>query len=62
MIVNDELETMHCVFYDPRIRQHPLHIIKVERSEVEETIKKYKKLEKDFIARVEETLAKIIKF
>lgn len=62
MIVNEDLETMYAVFYDPRIRQHPLHIIKVERSEVEETIKEYKKAEKDFIARVEETLAKIIKF
>jgi putative phage-type endonuclease len=62
MIVNEDLETMFCVFYDPRIRQHPLHIIKVERSEVEETIKEYKKAEKAFIAQVEETLAKIIKF
>ena len=62
MIVNDDLETMHVVFYDPRIKQHPLHIIKVERSDVEDTIKEYKKAEKEFIARVEETLAKIIKF
>jgi putative phage-type endonuclease len=61
-IVNTDLVRMYAVFYDPRIKQHPLHIIEVSRKELKDTIEDYKKKEIEFINRVEETLAKIIKF
>ena len=61
-IVNEDLKKMYVVFYDPRIKQHPLHIIELERKGIEMVIKEYKQKEIEFINRVEETLARIIKF
>ncbi len=60
-IANDDLKTRHVVFYDPRIEVHPYHCIKVERKDVAEKVESYKKAEIDFLKRVDETLAKIIK-
>ena len=60
-IVNNDLQTMWSVFYDPRIKQHPLHIIKTERKEIAETIKEYKEAEEKFLERIDEALSKIVK-
>jgi hypothetical protein len=60
-IVNKDLKTMYSVFYDPRIKVHPLHIIKVERADIEDEITKAEKAEREFLKRIEEQLAKIIK-
>jgi len=60
-IVNPDLKTMHMVFYDPRIKQHPLHTIKVERENVANTISEYKKAEAEFLEKVDEAMSKIVK-
>ena len=61
-IVNTDMKKMWVVFYDPRIKQHPLHIIEVNRKPIADMIQEYEEKEIEFIKRVEDTLAKIIKF
>jgi putative phage-type endonuclease len=41
-IVNDDLQKLYFVFYDPRITAKPLHIIEVEREEVAEEVERFK--------------------
>lgn len=61
-IVNDDLETLYFVLYDPRVTVMPMHIITLNRSEIKDVIEEYKKKELDFITEVESKLEQIIKF
>ena len=61
-IVNDDLETLYFVLYDPRVAVMPMCIIILNRSEIEDVIEDYKKKELDFISEVESKLEQIIKF
>lgn len=44
-IVCDELETLYFTFYDPRIASRPLHVIEVNRDDVQKDIDFYKEYE-----------------
>lgn len=60
-IVNDELQTRYVVFYDPRISVKPYHVIKVERSGVEQQIAAKTEAIKKFLARMDGQMSKIVK-
>ena len=60
-VVNEKLEKLYFVGYNPDIPQHDLHIIEVTRQEVEDKIVQAKTAQKIFLNKVEETLKEIIK-
>lgn len=60
-IVNKDLQVMHVVFYDPRIKIHPLHIINIERKQITELVKEYTLAELAFLTKIDVAMAKIIK-
>lgn len=57
-IVNDKLERLYFIFYDPRITAKPLHYITVYRTDIEKDIVKFREYQeqelKDVDARVAE--------
>ena len=53
-IVNEKLEVLHFVMYDPRIPQKPYFKISVLREEVTEDIEKYLEYQQKVIAEVNE--------
>lgn len=59
-VVNEELQTLYFVLYDPRIAMHPLHIIELSRDGLDDTIADYKHQQKEFLQEVEEKLAQIV--
>lgn len=59
-IVNSDLETLYFVLFDPRMTVHPMHVIKLERKDVQEFIEEYEKKEFELLSEVEEALGKII--
>lgn len=60
-VVNEKLEKLYFVGYNPDIPVHSLHIIELNRGEVEEKIEKAKIAQKVFLGEVEEKLKEIIK-
>ncbi len=60
-IVNELLETLYFILYDPRISIHPLHIIPISRQSLVEDIEKYKRQELDFVAEVNAKIEELIK-
>lgn len=60
-MVNDELETRHVVFFDPRITVKPYFVIKVERGDVAEQIELCKGSVKDFLKKLDQELSAIVK-
>lgn len=60
-IVNEQLQTLYFVLYDPRITVHPLHIIPVTRKEIKSHIEDYKKQETEFIDQINTKIEEIIK-
>jgi putative phage-type endonuclease len=59
-VVNDELEEMYFASYNPDIPVHPLHIIKINRTEVLEDIKVARTNQMEFLKEVEVILSNII--
>ena len=59
-IVNDDLEKLYFITFDPRVTIHPMHIIEMHRSEVEQKIAEYKLLQEVMLAKVESTLNELI--
>lgn len=59
-VVNDKLEKLYFVGYNPQIPVHPLHIIEVERDEA--VIQQAKEAQKIFLQEVDTILHTIIKF
>lgn len=51
-IVNEDLQTLYLVFYDPRILVKPLHYLTLTRDELEEDIAKYYQAEVNIIKEV----------
>lgn len=51
-IVNDELETLYFVLYNPSIASLPMHVIEVEREDVAGEVDHYKALEMETLAGV----------
>jgi len=60
-IVNPKLKKRYFVSYDPRIAVHPIHIIEVNRKDVEEKIEDYRVKQEEFIKEVNEKLEEINK-
>ena len=59
-IVNDDLEKLHFVLYDPRVTVHPLHIIEVNRKDIEADIAEYSLKEMEFIKEVNKKIDELI--
>lgn len=59
-IVNESLETLYFVLYDPRVTIHPLHIIKISREMIKSEIEDYKQQELAFIDSVNKKIAELI--
>lgn len=55
-IVNEILETLYVVFYDPRIKVRPLHVITIERDDVEKEVEEYKQYEIDLLKEIDEII------
>lgn len=56
-IVNDDLQTLYFVFYDPRITVKPLHVIPMTRAEYETEIEDLRKDEESFLKLINEKIA-----
>jgi hypothetical protein len=59
-IVNEKLEKLYFVGYNPDIPTHPLHIIEVNRETILEDIKNAKVAQKVFLGEVEDIIKKLI--
>lgn len=59
-IVNDDLEVVDFVMYDPRIASFPYLKFSLFREDYVELIEKYRKTQEDFLNEVNETLKKLI--
>ena len=59
-IVNEKLEKLYFVGYNPDIPIHSLHIIEVERDNILEDIKKAKVAQEMFLGEVEEIIKTLI--
>lgn len=60
-IVNEKLKKLYFVGYNPDIPTHPLHIIELNREEVEDKITEAKLKQEAFLLEVNAILEKIIK-
>ncbi len=58
-IVNEDLEKLHFVFYDPRIAAKPLHVIEILRADVQEQVEFNLEYQRTELAWIEETLMKL---
>ena len=59
-IVNDDLEKLHLVFYDPRITRLPMFRIVVEREDVEDTIQAYREYQVAALAEIDKMLEQLM--
>lgn len=60
--VNDDLDTLHFCFYDPRLRVKDFHVITIERSQVIEEVKEMLEYERKTIEEVEAIVAELSQF
>jgi putative phage-type endonuclease len=60
-VVNEKLNTLYFVGYNPDIPTHPLHIIELNRKDISDEIKKAEESQKVFLKEVNNILTKIIK-
>lgn len=58
-IVNEKLQCMNVVFYDPRIAKLPVHVIEIFRADNEELIGAYKAYQLEALAEVKELVANL---
>jgi len=58
-IVNDDLETLYFIFYDPRVTVLDFHVIEVKRADIEEDIKKYHQYQVDVLNEIEELVSQL---
>lgn len=55
-IVNDKLDTLHFVFYDPRILVKDFFVIQVKRKDVQEKVDEYLEYERVTLKEIEEVV------
>lgn len=53
-VVNEDLQTLYFVFYDPRITAKPLHVIEITREELADDIEFYREYEEKVLNWVDE--------
>ena len=58
-IVNDKLQKLFVVFYDPRIMSLPFHYIEITRSDVEGEVEEYKAYEEETLNEVNAWVEKL---
>lgn len=58
-IVDDKLDTLYFVFYDPRVISKPFHYIEVKRSEVQDEVELYKVYEEQVLKEIDELVEKL---
>lgn len=58
-IVNEELETLYFIFYDPRIVAKPLHVIELHRQSWLADIESYRDYQIGVLKEVDEAVAKL---
>jgi len=58
-IVNEDLETLYFVYYDPRVSALPIHYIEIKKEEVEDEIVMYKDYQKQTLLEINELLIKL---
>ena len=61
-IVNDDLEKLYFVFYDPRVQVKPYFKIEVNRKDIEDEIKRYLELEREILKEVEDIVLELTGF
>lgn len=61
-IVNDELQTLHFAFYDPRLYAKPFFTIPVQRAEVQEEVTKILAYQRDILTEVDAIVNKLSNF
>jgi len=59
-IVNPDLEKLYFVLFDPRMTVRPMHVIEIERKDIQKTIDEYERKEFELLIEVEEALNNII--
>ena len=59
-IVNEKLETLYFVFYDPRVVSKPIHWITVERESVEKDIEAYLEYQKTTLEEINKMVAELV--
>ena len=60
-VVNEKLQKLYFIGYNPDITLHPLHIIEFKREDIQEDIDEARSLQEVFLKDVEVELSKIIK-
>lgn len=60
-VVNEKLEKLYFVGYNPDIPIHPMHIIEVKREDIKLDIEKARKSQEAFLLEIESILSTIIK-
>lgn len=58
-IVNEKLEQLHFIFYDPRIPAKPLHFITIDRSVCADIIKTYKEYQEEALKDIDAKIAEL---
>lgn len=58
-IVNEDLQKLYFVFYDPRIAAVPVHIIEVTRDEVEPKLKEFLEFQLEQLAAIDEIVERL---
>ena len=59
--VNDGLEKLHFVFFDPRLSVHALHIIEIERESVIDEVKEVVEYQKERLKRIKGFIKQLLK-
>jgi putative phage-type endonuclease len=58
-IVNEDLETLHFVSYDPRVAAKPLHVVEVTREQVLDDVETYREYQRATLEEIEALLIQI---
>lgn len=58
-VVNDELQTLYLVFYDPRIPAKPFFFLTIQRAEVAEKVKEYLEYERQVLEEIEKIVVEL---
>jgi hypothetical protein len=58
-IVNENLQTLYFVFYDPRVTAKPLHWIEIRREDVEGEIEMYREYQLETLKEIGELVEKL---
>ena len=58
-IVNDDLQTLYFVFYDPRLLARPFFYLTIKRSELQAEIDQYLAYERDVLAEIDKIVLEL---